>query len=36
VPICFAGEETFFGPEAKENDSLARPVLVMSNELHLG
>jgi hypothetical protein len=24
VPICFAGEETFFGPEAKENASLAR------------
>jgi hypothetical protein len=24
VPCCCAGEETFFGPEAKENDSLAR------------
>jgi hypothetical protein len=24
VPICFAGEDTFFGPEAKENGSLAR------------
>jgi hypothetical protein len=24
VNICFAGEETFFGPEAKENGSLAR------------
>jgi hypothetical protein len=24
VPICFAGEETCFGPEAKENGSLAR------------
>jgi hypothetical protein len=22
VPICFAGEETFFGPGAKENGSL--------------
>jgi hypothetical protein len=26
VPICFAGEETFFGPEAKENGSLARRI----------
>jgi hypothetical protein len=24
VPCCCAGEETFFGPEAKENGSLAR------------
>jgi hypothetical protein len=24
VPICFAGEETFFGPEAKENGSVPR------------
>jgi hypothetical protein len=24
VPICFAGEETFFGPGGKENGSLAR------------
>jgi hypothetical protein len=24
VPRCCAGEETFFGPEAKENGSVAR------------
>jgi hypothetical protein len=24
VPCCYAGEETFFGPEAKENGSVAR------------
>jgi hypothetical protein len=28
VPCCCAGQETFFGPEAKENGSVARELWV--------